>query len=228
MDACCREHDICCAPGGTDLGATRGCNAGLARCLERCGEGDGRDDACEGLISLGMSAMHGTELCCGRPCPAAVYTARASAALTPVLAPYLNYTLGTAKHVTSHLEEGSERVLSRFRAGSRTVHSAARGVAESVTAFCNDTLATARRSVATAVAWPRWPRWPWRAIWGAHDGHRSPAAEAAAEEAAAERAGGEAAAAAAAPASVSSDRRGDGWLSLMHTHMFARWGWSRT
>ena len=55
----------------------------------------------------------------------------------------------------------------------------------------------------------------------------APAAEAAAEEAAAERAGGEAAAAAAAPAGVSSDRRRGGWLSLMHTHMFARWGWSR-
>ena len=126
MDACCREHDICCAPGGTDLGATRGCNAGLARCLERCGEGDGRDDACEGLISLGMSAMHGTELCCGRPCPAAVYTARASAALTPVLAPYLNYTLGTAKHVTSHLEAGSRSgeirgdMTSHLEAGSRS------------------------------------------------------------------------------------------------------------
>ena len=53
------------------------------------------------------------------------------------------------------------------------------------------------------------------------------AALAAAEEAAAERAGGEAAAAAAAPAGVSSDRRRGGWLSLMHTHMFARWGWSR-
>ena len=35
-DLCCRAHDECCAPGGTDLPATSGCNTDLVNCLGNC------------------------------------------------------------------------------------------------------------------------------------------------------------------------------------------------
>ena len=35
-DLCCRSHDECCAPGGTDLPATSGCNTELVNCLGNC------------------------------------------------------------------------------------------------------------------------------------------------------------------------------------------------
>ena len=42
IDACCREHDICCATGGTDLGSTRRCNPAILSCLKQC-EHDGNE-----------------------------------------------------------------------------------------------------------------------------------------------------------------------------------------
>ena len=39
-DLCCRDHDRCCAPGGTDLMATKGCNKQIVDCLAKCQDAD--------------------------------------------------------------------------------------------------------------------------------------------------------------------------------------------
>ena len=74
-DLCCRSHDECCAPGGTDLPATSGCNTELVNCL---GNGNPLSAPCtnEGIpVPAGgiWAAMDLVEdWCCGHRCSESV------------------------------------------------------------------------------------------------------------------------------------------------------------
>jgi len=76
-DGCCRQHDMCCAPGGTDPSLTKLCNRQLLDCINHC-EAVRRsfhfdsEDVCAHIIGTAMDMVAGS-WCCGRPCPPQVY-----------------------------------------------------------------------------------------------------------------------------------------------------------
>ena len=71
-DACCRKHDECCAPGGTNKQQTSGCNKMIVECLAACNP---LDISCldalyvpiaAGTVWMAMDLVE--EWCCGEPC----------------------------------------------------------------------------------------------------------------------------------------------------------------
>ena len=88
-DSCCREHDICCAPGGdgpAGLNATRSCNRRIVECLDGC---SGIGGGCHrGFIPVptdvvwaAMDLVEGW--CCGNPCDGAEAGGEAAGAEAP-------------------------------------------------------------------------------------------------------------------------------------------------
>jgi hypothetical protein len=75
-DACCRAHDICCAPGGDlppeSVNRTRPCNRQIVECLNAC---SGLDFSCKrGAVGVSADLVWAAmdlveDWCCGHPCP---------------------------------------------------------------------------------------------------------------------------------------------------------------
>jgi len=70
-DLCCRDHDKCCAPGGTNKTATKGCNAEIVACLAKCKDAD--VSCTDSLLPVPASAVWAAMdivegWCCGSPC----------------------------------------------------------------------------------------------------------------------------------------------------------------
>ena len=75
-DACCKNHDICCSPGGNDLPnsilLTKNCNKQIVACLAKCNR---LDSSCSrGVIPVPSVAVFAAmdlvqNWCCGSPCP---------------------------------------------------------------------------------------------------------------------------------------------------------------
>lgn len=75
-DACCRAHDMCCAPGGDNLpesiNKTRLCNRKIVECLDTC---SGLDFSCKrGFVGVPADVVWAAmdlveDWCCGHPCP---------------------------------------------------------------------------------------------------------------------------------------------------------------
>ena len=75
-DACCKNHDICCSPGGNNLPhsilLTKNCNKQIVACLAKCNR---LDSSCSrGVIPVPSVAVFAAmdlvqNWCCGSPCP---------------------------------------------------------------------------------------------------------------------------------------------------------------
>ena len=75
-DACCKQHDICCSPGGNDLPnsilLTKDCNREIVECLAACNKMDG--SCTRGIIPVPSVAVYAAmdlvqNWCCGSRCP---------------------------------------------------------------------------------------------------------------------------------------------------------------
>jgi hypothetical protein len=77
MDECCRQHDMCCSPGGPDVPLTHLCNREMVDCINHCQTLWHElildpEDVCRHVIWAAMDMVAGS-WCCGRPCPTQVY-----------------------------------------------------------------------------------------------------------------------------------------------------------